>query len=203
MLGKTEGRRRRGQRMSWLDGVADLVDMNLSKLRELMKSRKAWRAAAPGVTESRTRHGNQTTSKPNQTGSKRQKWHQQPFPHQLMVQECAKPSHPQARFQLPSPSSRIPGPVLSPRVARRDLTYHSSILTATPLQINRQLKKKPACSPAAESFFLCLSPVLFIFLINFYWGIVALQCCVSFCRRATRISSARTCIPSVLGFLPF
>ena len=100
--------RRRGQRMSWLDGVADLVDMNLSKLRELMKSRKAWRAAAPGVTESRTRHGNQTTSKPNQTGSKRQKWHQQPFPHQLMVQECAKPPHPQARFQLPSPSSRLP-----------------------------------------------------------------------------------------------
>ena len=54
MLGKIDGRRRRDERLRWLDGITDLIDMSLSKLREIVKDREAWHAAIHGFAKSQT-----------------------------------------------------------------------------------------------------------------------------------------------------
>ena len=69
VLGKIEGRRRRGhQRMRWLGGISDAMDMNLGKLREMVRDRKAWHVAVHGVAKSQTRPGNWTTTTYSMTG---------------------------------------------------------------------------------------------------------------------------------------
>ena len=73
MLGNIEGRRRRGrQRMRWLDGVIDSMDMSLGKLREMVKDRGTWNAAVHGVTKSRTRRSDWTATL--RGSSKRHLW---------------------------------------------------------------------------------------------------------------------------------
>ena len=75
VLGKIEDKRRRGwQRMRWLDGIADLMDMTLSKLQEMVKDREAWRAAAHGAAKSHSWLRDWTATKTDPEGERLTRW---------------------------------------------------------------------------------------------------------------------------------
>ena len=94
MLGKIEGRRRRGhQRMRWLDGIINATNMNLGKLWEMVRDRKAWNAAVHGVPKSRTQLGGGTTTRTEcmNVGGKSHK-HPEKFYIKMPTDECTPPS---------------------------------------------------------------------------------------------------------------